>query len=51
MKKTYLSPSIEVLPLKIQSQILAGSLKTNVELGFEGGTPTDPDDLQDFIIR
>lgn len=48
MKKTYLSPSIEVLPLKIQSQILAGSLKTNVELDYEGPTPDDP---TNFIIR
>ena len=48
MKKTYLTPTIEVVPVKMNSHILQASLKTNAELEFEGPTPDDP---TDFIIR
>ena len=43
MKKTYVAPTIEVVPLKTRSQILVASIVTNVDLQYEGATPYDFD--------
>lgn len=49
MKKTYVSPTIEVVPLKTRSQILQVSLKTNVNLRYVG--PTDDDFFDEDNFR
>ena len=38
MKKTYLAPTMKVVPLRMRSHILQASLKTNSDLNYSGAT-------------
>ena len=48
MKKTYLTPTIEVVPVKMTQKLCMASLKTNADLGFGGEMPVgfDSDDIR-----
>ena len=48
MKKTYLAPTVRVVPLKMQSHILISSIDSNVGITGDGTVPYefDEDDIR-----
>ena len=43
MKKTYIAPTMTVVPMKM-TQIICASIESNADLKFGGGTPDDFDE-------
>lgn len=48
MKKTYLTPTIEVVPVKMTQKLCMASLESDADLLFGGETPSGfgPDDMR-----
>ena len=44
MKKTYIAPTMTVVPMKMKQKLCMASIESNADLKFGGGTPDDFDE-------
>ena len=49
MKKTYIAPTMQVFTMQMTQKLCMASLKSNVDFVFEGGTPEEFNDNDDWM--